>query len=101
MLGADRHERTEEHVGYRNGYRPRMLTTQVGDIDLQIPKLLSGSFLPSILDPRAPPACGSGPLRRGDGGLCGRCVHPQGRCPGCRPGQPERDLQIPGQPHLR
>ena len=28
------------------------LTTQVGDIDLKIPKLRSGSFLPSILEPR-------------------------------------------------
>jgi len=52
VLGADRHERSEERLGYRNGYRPRQLTTQVGDIDLRIPKLRSGSFLPSILEPR-------------------------------------------------
>jgi transposase-like protein len=52
VIGADRHERTEERLGYRNGYRPRSLTTQVGDIDLQIPKLRAGSFLPSILEPR-------------------------------------------------
>lgn len=32
VLGADRHERTEERSGYRNGSRPRLLTTQVGDI---------------------------------------------------------------------
>jgi putative transposase len=49
VLAADRHERTEERLGYRNGYRSRSLTTQVGDIELQIPKLRSGSFLPSIL----------------------------------------------------
>jgi putative transposase len=36
-LGADRHEHTEERLGYRNGYRPRTLTTQAGDIELQIP----------------------------------------------------------------
>jgi hypothetical protein len=30
VLGADRHERSEERLGYRNGYRPRTLTTQVG-----------------------------------------------------------------------
>jgi transposase-like protein len=30
FLGADRHERTEERLGYRNGYRRRLLTTQVG-----------------------------------------------------------------------
>jgi putative transposase len=52
VLGADRHERSEDRLGYRNGYRPRLLTTQVGDIDLRIPKLRSGSFLPSILEPR-------------------------------------------------
>ena len=34
VLGADRHERTEERLGYRNGYRPRSLATQAGDIDL-------------------------------------------------------------------
>ena len=52
VLGADRYERSEERLGHRNGFRPRLLTTQVGDIDLRIPKLRSGSFLPSILEPR-------------------------------------------------
>ena len=52
FLGADRHERSQERLGYRNGYRPRTLTTQVGDLALQIPKLRAGSFLPSILEPR-------------------------------------------------
>ena len=51
MLGADRNQRSEERLGYRNGYRPRVLTTQVSEIDLRIPKLRSGSFLPSILEP--------------------------------------------------
>jgi putative transposase len=37
FLGADWHERTEERLGHRNGYRTRTLTTQVGDIALQIP----------------------------------------------------------------
>ena len=27
VLGADRHERSEERSGYRNGNRPRTLTT--------------------------------------------------------------------------
>ena len=52
VVGADRHERSEERVNHRNGYRPRTLTTQVGDLALQIPKLRAGSFLPSILEPR-------------------------------------------------
>jgi putative transposase len=51
-VGADRHERSEERTNYRNGYRPRTLTTQLGDLALQIPKLRAGSFIPSILEPR-------------------------------------------------
>ena len=52
VLGADRHERSEERSGYRTGSRPRLLTTQVGDIPLAIPKLRAGSFFPTILEPR-------------------------------------------------
>jgi transposase-like protein len=52
VLGADRHERTEERCGYRKGSRPRLLTTQVGDIPLAIPKLRAASFFPTILEPR-------------------------------------------------
>jgi transposase-like protein len=33
VIGADRHERTEERHGYRNRYSLRSLTTQVGDIN--------------------------------------------------------------------
>jgi transposase-like protein len=36
----------------RNVYRFRNLTTQVGDIDLQIPKLRQECCLPSIHEPR-------------------------------------------------
>ena len=52
VLGAERHERSDDRLGYRNGYRPRLLATQAGDIDLRIPKLRAGSFFPSILKPR-------------------------------------------------
>ena len=52
VIGADRHERSEERTNHRNGYRPRTLTTQVGDLDLLIPKLRQGGFLPLILEPR-------------------------------------------------
>jgi len=37
VLGADRQERSEDRLGYRNGNRTRLLTTQLGDINLQIP----------------------------------------------------------------
>jgi transposase-like protein len=52
VIGAERHERSDERLGYRNGYRSRSLATQVDDINLLIPKLRSGGFLPSILEPR-------------------------------------------------
>jgi len=34
-LGAQRHERSEERLGYRNGYRVRQLYTRVGPITLR------------------------------------------------------------------
>jgi len=52
VLGANRHERSDNRLGHRNGSRPKLLTTQVGDLTLAIPKLRSGSFFPSILEPR-------------------------------------------------
>jgi transposase-like protein len=52
QAGAGRYERSEERVSYRNGYRPRGLNTRVGSIELAIPKLRSGSYFPSFLEPR-------------------------------------------------
>ena len=52
QAGAERYERSEERVSYRNGYRPRGLNTRVGSIELAIPKLRSGSYFPSFLEPR-------------------------------------------------
>jgi putative transposase len=51
-IGAGRYQRTDDRVNERNGHRPRLLATQAGDIELAIPKLRKGSFLPSILEPR-------------------------------------------------
>jgi hypothetical protein len=39
VLGADRHDRTDETLGYRKSSRPRLLTTMVSDIPFTIPKL--------------------------------------------------------------
>jgi len=50
VVGADRHERSQERINHRNGYRTH--TTQVGDLKLLIPKLRSGGFLPTILEAR-------------------------------------------------
>ena len=35
-IGADRYERTESRVTDRNGFRPRLIATQAGDIELRI-----------------------------------------------------------------
>ncbi|MEQ9587264.1 MAG: IS256 family transposase [Parvibaculaceae bacterium] len=50
--GAGRHERSEGRVNQRNGYRERTLETRLGTMELRIPKLRTGSYLPSFLEPR-------------------------------------------------
>jgi putative transposase len=37
-LGAEAYERTSDRTGYRNGYKPRTLTTAVGDLNLLEPR---------------------------------------------------------------
>ena len=51
-IGAGRYERCEERQTHRNGHRARTLSTTSGDIEVKIPKLRSGSFFPSLLQPR-------------------------------------------------
>jgi putative transposase len=51
-IGAGRYERTDTRATDRNGSRPRLLSTQAGDVQLMIPKLRKGSFFPVILEPR-------------------------------------------------
>src|SRR5690349_1984005 len=79
-VGAERHERTPERSGYRNGYRERPWDTRVGSIELQVPRVRDGSFFPSLLEPRrraekALVAVGPGGLRAGH-------LHTSGRRPG-------------------
>jgi putative transposase len=53
LTGAQLHERCpDQRSTHRNGYRERLLTTQVGDLTLAIPKLRQGSFFPNWLEPR-------------------------------------------------
>lgn len=53
LTGAQLHERCpDQRSTHRNGYRERVLTTQVGDLTLAIPKLRQGSFFPNWLEPR-------------------------------------------------
>jgi transposase-like protein len=51
-IGAGRSARPEERTAQRNGYRPRTWDTGVGSLELRIPKLRTGSYFPSWLEPR-------------------------------------------------
>ena len=51
-IGAARYERAETRTTHRNGGRARLVSTKAGDVSLRIPKLRSGSFFPSLLEPR-------------------------------------------------
>ena len=52
QIGADRYERTSDRTAQRNGYRARPWDTRLGTLEVQIPKLRTGSYFPSWLEPR-------------------------------------------------
>ena len=52
LCGADYNARAEGRTNRRNGYRERPLETRLGTVELQIPKLRQGSYLPSFVEPR-------------------------------------------------
>lgn len=47
-LGAGRYERTGARTGYRNGTKPRTLTTRVGTLHLAVPQDRDGTFSPEL-----------------------------------------------------
>lgn len=49
-LSADRSERTEGRSGYRSGYRDRRLDTRLGTLNLSVPKIRSGGYVPAFMD---------------------------------------------------
>src|SRR5512144_702426 len=51
-IGAAPHERTPTRTTQRNGSRPKTITTAAGDVTVAIPKTRTGSFFPSLLEPR-------------------------------------------------
>ena len=51
-IGAEPYERRPERTTHRNGHRERTLSTKAGDLELRIPKLRSGTFFPTLLEPR-------------------------------------------------
>jgi len=53
LVGAELGERAPgRRSAQRNGYRDRRWDTRVGEIELEIPKLRTGSYLPGFLEPR-------------------------------------------------
>lgn len=49
-LRAAPYERTTERQGYANGYKPKTVTTRVGEITFALPQVRDGSFYPSALE---------------------------------------------------
>jgi hypothetical protein len=52
QIGAELGQRTLDRVAQRNGYRARSWDTRVGALELRIPRLGTGSYFPSFLEPR-------------------------------------------------
>jgi transposase-like protein len=52
QVGAGRYERSNSRQKQRNGYRDRVWETRVGEIPLRIPRVRSGTYFPSLLNPR-------------------------------------------------
>src|SRR6478736_7622648 len=48
-VGAQRHERTDERRGHRNGSKPRTLLTRVGELELSVPQVTSTNMLESLM----------------------------------------------------
>jgi len=49
LIGAERHERTPERSGHRNGYRLRTWDTRVGTTELAIRKIRPWTYFPSFV----------------------------------------------------
>jgi transposase-like protein len=50
FLQANRYERTEDRLGYANGYKPKTIKSRVGEVTLDIPQVREGGFYPSSLE---------------------------------------------------
>ena len=50
-LNASQYERSDERIGYANGFKDKTLKTRVGNLSLDIPQVrnLDGGFYPSVL----------------------------------------------------
>ena len=50
--GAEWGEKSKDRPAQRNGYRERDWETRAGTVELRIPRLRTGSYFPSFLEPR-------------------------------------------------
>lgn len=51
-VGAGPHERSEERLTQRNGFRERRWDTRLGSLSLRIPKVREGGYVPSFVENR-------------------------------------------------
>jgi putative transposase len=58
LIGAGRYERSGERATWRNGYRDQALDTRLGQLNLRISKLRTGSYFPSFREARRGPEKG-------------------------------------------
>jgi putative transposase len=49
-LQANKYERTEDRLGYANGYKPKNIKSRIGKVTLDIPQVREGGFYPSSLE---------------------------------------------------
>jgi len=49
-LQADQYERTEDHKGHANGFKPKTVKTRIGEITFAVPQVREGGFYPSALE---------------------------------------------------
>ena len=52
QTGASFGEKSTDRLAQRNGYRTRDWETRAGTVELRIPRLRTGSYFPSFLEPR-------------------------------------------------
>ena len=51
-VGAEVHERSAERTTHRNGHRERRWDTRLGTLQLQVPKVREGGYIPSFIEHR-------------------------------------------------
>lgn len=49
-LGASHYERSEDRRGQANGFKPKTVSTRVGQLELRVPQVREGGFYPSALE---------------------------------------------------